>query len=185
MKTKQAFMVIGILAVPLTGTLFGQGKEVRVLLNNGQEIEGELLSVRDSSLVVSTLEDFDPDDQVAQTRGIITLGNQEILRVVLKGESKILKGMGLGTLIGGGFGAALGFASGDDPPGWFSLTAGEKSVAGGIVFGAVGFIIGTVAGLASSSRDKIVEPLPDQDFSSLRPFAKFPEKEPEFLKQIR
>lgn len=183
--TKRALTVIGLVAALLPIALFGQGKGVKVLLNNGQEIEGELLSVRDSSLVISTLEDSDIKDLSTQTAGLIAVRNQDIFHVILKGRSNILKGMGLGTLIGGGFGGFLGLASGDDPPGWFSFTAGEKAAMGAIAFGAVGFLVGTIAGVASSSGDEIVEPLLNQDFSSLRPIARFPDKEPEFLKKIK
>ena len=120
-----------------------------------------------------------------QSAGIIAVRNEEILHVVIKGKSNVLKGMGLGTLIGAGGGALLGFASGDDPPGWFSFTAGEKAEMGAVGLGAVGLVVGTVVGVASSSRDKIVEPLLDQDFSSLRPVARFSKEEPELLKKIK
>ncbi len=185
MPKKLVFAVIGLLLTYPMDCILAQGADVVLLVKSGEEISGELLSVRDSSLIISTLEDADIKELSTQRAGILAVRNEEVFHVVIKGKSNILKGMGLGTLIGGGFGGFLGLASGDDPPGWFSMTAGEKAAVGAIAFGAVGFLVGTIAGVASSSGDEIVEPLLNQDFSSLKPVAKFSEKEPEFLKKIR
>ncbi len=59
------------------------------------------------------------------------------------------KGAGNGFLIGGAIGFVLGLASGDDPPGWFSFTAGEKAAIGAVAFGFIGAVIGSIAGAAS------------------------------------
>ena len=64
-------------------------------------------------------------------------------------QSHALMGAGIGGLVGAGTGVILGFASGDDPQGWFALwshTAKEKARINGIGFGALGLIIGAVVG---------------------------------------
>jgi hypothetical protein len=162
-----------------------EGAEVVLLLNNGQEIKGELVSVRDSAVVISTIEDIDEKELASQTASISVIKNQEILHVTVKGKSNLLKGMGLGTLIGVGSGALLGLASGDDPPGWFSFSAGEKAAALGILLGGAGFIVGTIAGVISSKGSKEIEPLPDLDFSSLKSVARYPAGEPGYLREIK
>jgi hypothetical protein len=162
-----------------------RGADVILLLKTGQEISGELVSVRDSSLVISTIEDANENDLLTQTAGIIAVRNEEILHVVIKGKSNVLKGMILGTLAGVGFHAVLGLAIGANPLKAYFTDADPVAREAGMTYGAVGLLLGTVVGAASSSRDRLVEPLPDQDFSSLRPIARFPEEEPEFLKKIK
>lgn len=57
------------------------------------------------------------------------------------------QGLGIGLLAGGAAGMVIGFADGDDDPHQFmSMTASEKAVLGGAVFGALGGMVGLVAG---------------------------------------
>jgi hypothetical protein len=56
------------------------------------------------------------------------------------------QGLGIGILAGGAAGMAIGFAQGDDPPGFMSMTASENAVFGGAIFGVLGGITGLVVG---------------------------------------
>lgn len=56
------------------------------------------------------------------------------------------QGLGIGLLAGGAAGMAIGFAAGDDPPGFMSMTASENAVLGGAVMGVLGGVAGLVAG---------------------------------------
>lgn len=56
------------------------------------------------------------------------------------------QGLGIGLLAGGAAGMAIGFAQGDDPPGFMSMTASENAVLGGAVLGVLGGITGLVVG---------------------------------------
>lgn len=163
-------------AVEVEGVLSGsrsEGAKVVLFLSDGQEVTGELLSVMDSALVISTVEGADGESLQTQSWSLLVVRNQEILYVVVKGESKVLKGMGIGFLAGATLGASIGLASGDDPKNqFFSFTAGEKAEMGGIAFGGIGWLVGTIAGIASSTRDKVVEPLENIGFSSLKPLAR-------------
>jgi hypothetical protein len=70
-------------------------------------------------------------------------------------------GLGLCFLIGGGSGAAIGFASGDD---WFGSAEGKVLFIGaglGIVGGLVGLLTGAHAGL-----DKTIQIEGKSDFKS-------------------
>jgi hypothetical protein len=69
-----------------------------------------------------------------------------------------LEGFGLGFLGGAAVGAVIGYADGDDEcdPNdghWclFTMTAGEKAVLGGAVFGVLGGALGGLIGLARGS----------------------------------
>ena len=56
------------------------------------------------------------------------------------------EGLFIGLLMGGVLGAVIGFAGGDDPLGWFSMTAGEKAAATGIGLGIIGGFSGLLGG---------------------------------------
>jgi hypothetical protein len=60
-----------------------------------------------------------------------------------------LRGFGYGLLAGGGGGAIIGYASGDDDPGFFTFTAEEKALIGAIAFGGMGAALGAVIGAAA------------------------------------
>jgi hypothetical protein len=160
------------------------GARIVLLLHNQQEIAGRLLSVRDSSLVISTNEEQDHHID-AQIADILVVENKYIQRVIIKGKSRVLKGMGLGLQSGAG----IGFASDDDSPdsrSW-QLTPEEKAkaVVAKILFGGAGMIIGGIVGAAASKADKAIDPAMNHDFSALKPLAQFPEKEPEYLSAVK
>ena len=139
------------------------GADVTILLSSGSKIHGELLSVRESALVISV-----PGiaQRLSHDTGerIEVIGNQEIKKVTINGGSKVLKGMGWGFVIGGGAGALIGLASGDDPPCnqdqficAFHLSAGQKALLGGVLGGGLGLLVGTIVGIASSSADTEID----------------------------
>jgi hypothetical protein len=123
-------------------------------------------------------------DLATRSATITVVKNQEILNVIIRGKSNVLNGMGQGILLGGAIGGLLGFASGDDESGILRFTAGQKALMFGSLLGATGLVIGTVGGIVTSTHDKIIEPLPNSDFSTLRPIARYRTVEPEFLLKI-
>jgi len=143
--------------------------KILLILKDGRQISRLLDSVSDSSLSIfekeTTLEG-------GHSEIISEVRSEEIHKIVFKGESKVLKGMGMGLLIGAGTGAVIGLASGDDQSGFFRFSAGEKALMGGIFFGGAGLLVGTVAGAATSTGDTEIEFFADQPFSLLKPFAR-------------
>lgn len=169
--------------VPIAA-LLGQGAGVTIIINDGRRLDGELLSVREGSIVLSKNEGLDDSDLALRSSAIVVVRNQEILDVIVHGKSNVLNSMGQGILIGGAIGGMIGFASGDDESGFIRFTAGQKALALGVVFAGSGFIIGIISGLVTSTSDSVIEPLPDSDFSTLRHIARYRTGEPEFLKRI-
>lgn len=175
---KRNFMILWVLITFFPFTVFSQGAIIKVLLKDGTTITGELLSVRENSLVVYT-KTYN-DSISAHLSDVSIIKNEEVLSVIQKGKSKISKGIGYGLLIGAGTGALIGFASGDDGGGFVSFSAGEKAVFGGVLLGSAGLIIGIIWGSISSTRDISVIPLPDNDYSILKIYSRYPQNEPEF-----
>jgi hypothetical protein len=93
------------------------------------------------------------DTLVLTTDTELTVAVADVVRLdVLRGrKSKTWAGAGIGFLVGGVAGFAIGLASGDDPPGWFSYTAEQKAVAGGVVLGLAGGLVGGIVGAVSKT----------------------------------
>ncbi len=142
------------------------GRVVRILFVDRKEMRGELIRVRESSLVL--LVPGRPD----QTPQELEIQRREIERVVVEGESKILQGMG--TAIAAGAGAVIGLTSGNDPPGTFiRLNVGDKALPGGILLGGAAIVVGTLAGILSSSSTEFLDLHRDEDFESLKQYSKY------------
>lgn len=67
-----------------------------------------------------------------------------------------LEGGGIGAGTGVALGIMIGFGSGDDPKGWFSLTAEEKAAILGIGLGATGGLVGAITGAIIGSKNIFV-----------------------------
>ncbi|MDZ7362980.1 MAG: hypothetical protein ONB46_20010 [candidate division KSB1 bacterium] len=145
-------------------------------LRNGRQMTGKLHSVSDSSVTIFFLE------ETASAVAIKTeVRNQEIAGAKLKGKSNILKGMGLGLLIGAGAGTAIGLiassAQADDPvEELFPSFVGINYAAYGVM---AGLAVGGLVGAATSTSSKDIEISPDRPFLFLQPLARHPERGPE------
>ena len=180
------FATIGFFLVLLKDQVAAQGANVIVFLNEGQQVGGELLAVRDTALLIDTLGGTGEATSVTQFAGLVRVGREAIQKVKVKGESFRLKGTLIGAAIGGTVGAVIGFASGDDPPGtMMRYTAGQKALLGGAVLGVIGVLVGGMSGVAWSSKDKEYDASMDESWVSLKAVARYQDKEPEFLQVIK
>ncbi len=162
------------------------GAHIVIRMTTGEEVEGVLLSVRQNALVVAALEEIEDKDSSEIMKYVRLLSTNDIQKVIVQGESKVLKGMGGGLLCGFIVGGMIGLAGGDDKPGGlFSMTAGQKAMAGGMGLGVVGAVVGTVVGVASSTADKTIDPLPGRDFSVLKVLARYKDVEPLWLQLMQ
>ncbi len=127
---------------------------VRLVGQSRQEV-GVLFAVTDSTLVLAPINGLKPMlqtiadqyggtlpplDSLSPTLGLRTYKYKQIDRLLLRRRGHALKGL----LIGIGVGMILGFADGDDPPSWFSFSAGEKAILFGILstpFGILGSLV--------------------------------------------
>ena len=89
----------------------------------------------------------------------MSIPSNSIKNIKFKRTASVGRGAAVGGVTGLFLGLIIGFASGDDqcPPNTFCIyesTAGEKALAGGLVLGAAGSIVGVIIG-ASSHTQKI------------------------------
>jgi len=147
------------------------GKELSIQKKDGVIIRGELIAVRKNSLLL---------DSLNLSENSIDIGDVSAITIINK--SQFWSGLGLGLAIGGGGGALIGLASGDDKPGWFSFTAGEKATILGLGFGAIGCVVGGIAGAIAGADEtiKIREPRDQKDIAKLldklRSVSRFPDE---------
>ena len=110
------------------------------LSQKGQKHKGQLLQLKDSSIVV----------QYWQEEKVIEIPVDEIKKLKFRRKGAIGLGAGIGAGAGILAGAIAGMADGDDPPPetWFefSSTAEEKATGGAITLGILGAATGSVIG---------------------------------------
>ena len=107
-----------------------------VELKNQDVVKGYLIQLKDDAIVIVENSSTEPET--------ISIANIEELKFRRKGKI----GMSLGIGAGAGLlaGAIVGYASGDDEPGFFSMTAEDKAIGSGILLLPVGAGIGAVVG---------------------------------------
>jgi len=110
---------------------------------NREPVEGRLLELKDSTVLVGWWE----------TGTVEEIQVKEVKRMKFRRKGAIGKGAAIGAGAGLALGLITGFASGDDEPGWFSMTAEEKSVGSAVLLTPVGAAVGAVVG---SARKKFV-----------------------------
>ncbi|MBE0571758.1 MAG: hypothetical protein IH618_09465 [Ignavibacteriaceae bacterium] len=157
------------------------GAEVTIILFNGEEVEGELLSVRDSALILCTEYGATEEELLNSVYPIILVKNNEIKELTFEGKSYVWTGIALGYLTGAVLGGFIVNSTTD-------LYGNEKDFA--IIVGAgIGSILGSVsggiAGYALSNKEFILEEIPTgYNFYILKDYTRYNDEEPEYLKVI-
>jgi hypothetical protein len=153
-----------------------KGSEIIVLRKNGTETSGNLLVVRQSSIL---LYNEDCNNGPIDISCVNEFNSSDIRKVIIPGESNVGLGVGIGLLLGTALavtGIMLGNESSD--PLNEGMTIGITLFAVGVTIAAAGIIIG----IASSTLDKIIEPFSEDDIKGLSLYSRYPQGEPEELK---
>jgi hypothetical protein len=146
-----ALIVVFLVALagtrPGFGTVRDHGKEISVQKRDGQVIKGELIAVKNTTLLI---------DSKASSENSIDFSDISSITIIKK--SQFLSGLGLGVLIGTVGGGWAGLLSGDsfDP----HLTAPQQAMIAGIGLGVIGGTIGGIVGAIAGADEtiKISEP---------------------------
>jgi hypothetical protein len=133
----------GILAVSSVGRVIRgngdadvwPGSRIRIRFG-GDTLVGRVASLSTDSLVL---------EMTGSTRVLSTADIRDV-QVSVGPQSRWAQGFLSGFALGGAGGALLGFASGNDKPGWFSMTSNEKAVFFGATFAFYGSLAGTITG---------------------------------------
>jgi len=148
-KLLSLFLVFSLLA--LSGNLYAKkhGVDVIVVKKDGQELQGELIAVKESSLLLM--------GYVSGRDVSIDIGDIKV--IMIKGKSRFLPGLQIGALVGGISGAIWCASLGAGGEAW----AGYVMVSG--LFAITGGLIGGLIGAAAGKGEKTIqiEGLPDND----------------------
>jgi hypothetical protein len=122
------------------------------------------------------------EDLAKLTYPISLFSNNEIQQLAIEGSDYIWTAIGIGALVGGGIGALIGSAAheGSDRYRGFTILGGM------ILGGSIGIVAGWIAGYSLSAEEYVMwEIPPDYSWSILKPLARYPDEEPEYLRSIK
>jgi hypothetical protein len=181
-------VILVSLVVPMN-QLLGQGRDVKVMLRNGGMIEGELLCVQDSSLLVGAAIELARENPSDPTAGVKRIPTSKVAVVTMEGSSYVLLGVGLGLVVGALAGGAIAASQIEEP-----RNLGEAVVmplgnamgigAGALIGGLGGMLLGGIIGGAASQSERNITQNSPGGMALLSQFAKYPDGEPEFLKAV-
>ena len=159
------------------------GAEITLSIKNGEEINGELLSVRDSTITLCTKHSATEEELAKLKYSITTVRNDEIQELTIEGSSYVWNGLFIGIGAGTGIGVIIGLIIEADSRGDFK---GYKTIGLGMIGFITGAIAGPLVGYSLSTEEFILQEIPpDYDFSLLKPLARYPDEEPEYLRAIK
>ncbi len=182
--TLLAFLSVGFDSRP------GEGREVEILLRDGSKITAEILSVRDSSIVVAHPTGLTEEELQRMDKVIAVLPYRNVLQVETPGSSYTLVGLGIGAAVGCATGCALGSSKSvnQDKNDTFGCNAAEEQAnntfAGAAIGTGVGALAGALIGGASSESAKQLVTPTQRDFRALTGVARYGAQEPGYLKAI-
>ena len=160
----------------------GVGVEVSLLLNNGSKYNGELLSVRDSTITLCTEYSAAEEELANLTYPVLLFSNDEIKELTIEGSNWVLEGMAAGAAVGAGIGALV--VQPDEYA--TSREEGLATLAGLVIGGCVGIATGLAIGYAISTDDYVLQEVPpNYNWSILKPLARYPDEEPEYIRVIK
>jgi hypothetical protein len=162
------------------------GAKVLIIMNNGEEYTGELLRVRDSTIILCKEYEASEEDLSDLVYPFYSLQNEDIKQIKLKGENHLVGGIVFGSL--GGIvaglmlGTAIAYGSSNSETSFTSATAGFLIAVG------IGILIGSTIGTSNTTYDEVVYEYayPEEyDFTKLNIYSRYGSKEPTYLKDIK
>ena len=165
------FLVVSILAFSVN--LFAKerkGADLIIQRTNGTQVRGELIAVKQTSLLL-----------LERESGVdVSVDIREIKLIEIVKKSKTLARGSIGLISGGMVGALFGFMKGDDPAGygtmwgkplWIEqgiLIAEEKALYYGILIGLSGAILGGIIGaLEGADKTILIEGKSDSEIKEI------------------
>jgi hypothetical protein len=151
------------------------GAEVFIVVNNGEEYTSELLTVRDSTIIVSNEYGLTEEELLQSAYQINIIGIHNIKSIWILGEDNLLIGLAIGV----GIGYALLRISASQEGEYKYYIAG---------LGLLSAVTGLLVGASTSRYDEEIynyKNPEDFDFTQLNIYSRYGGKEPEYLKEIK
>jgi len=165
--------------------------KVDILLADGATFTGEILALRDSSIVVAAPAGLAESALMSGTHSIVVLPHRQILSIQTAGSSYVLLGLASGCVAGCLVGAAIG--SGKEVEQKQNDTFGceknseevNNTSTGAVIGSLVGALVGLGVGNAASTKGQVLVSAAQRDFNALKGVTRYPATEPEYLKSIK
>jgi hypothetical protein len=181
-KTIVCCQILAALFLLLPGAR-GGGRYAEVFVANGSRYSGELLSVRDTAIVIGLVMDAPESVFMNDSTTVQVIGKSGIRLVQMEGKSYVLMGAGVGLLAGGGIGAAIGAGGRHDEGDVIGLGKAAEFVTGAAIGALGGLLLGLAVGGAASSKDVEFTNQRGESMDILRPYARYQFGEPAVLKR--
>ena len=176
MNQKIVLSFVGIMLIVCSNELLGQGAVIEVSLKDGRNFEGELVSVRESTLVIYTVELKAGEISAVQVQKYEIVPHELITRVTLttvvrdtgKAGLRVLK-----VLVGA---AAVSIV----------ISGGDRLGGGRLVDDRLVWDVYKKSVFNDSqSSERIINNPAKEDFSWLKSLARFSQDEPEYLQNVK
>jgi hypothetical protein len=178
--TLRKYSILALFLVP--EVMCGDGATVKLLLHSGEEVTGELLSVREHTLLLASVPGTSEAELEKYPETVVVTATEDIARVTIEGHSRVLAGMGIGFLGGLVIGAiAAPDPDVSDPTGLAETTSrGASALLGGVI----GLGVGLLVGAASSTGTEEFAASGKWSPTVLQRHCRYKEGEPEFMRGI-
>jgi len=169
------------------------GAKVLIMLSDGEEYTGELLTIRDSIMIMCERHNAREKDLADSVFSLFSLKNRDIRYIEIKGSGNALYGIIFGGVAGGLIGAAV-YKSEDEEEKKpdensfiFNFNINLDPVRGCCIGGFIGAIAGGIIGYNIKDDEPIYiyEKSDEYDFTQLNIYSRYGGEEPEYLKKIK
>ena len=153
----------------------GGGRDVLVAVGSLGCIQGELVEVGDTTLVIA-VENYDETDEGLKSGSLRVVPLRNIQWVVVRGQDHVVTAAGLGFLGGGIIGGLVGGVLADKPPGgsWGIPNQAAGALEGAGIGAVIGLGIGYGIGSAVSPEEMRLESGDPAFKEKLRTAARYP-----------
>ena len=174
-------------------TITEPGAKVLIMMSDGEEYTGELLTIRDSTMIVCERRNAREIDLADSVFSIFSLKNRDIRYIEIEGEGNALYGIIFGGITGGLIGAAVYKGKDeeekkpDENSFGFNFNFNFDPVTGCCIGGLVGALAGGIIGYNIKDDEPIYiyEKSDEYDFTQLNIYSRYGGEEPEYLKNLK
>ncbi len=193
MTNLEKLSLICIILLVASNMLFAGGREITVFTSSHQIVFGELLSARETGLVLTNVMDLSDTELGGHPEWIILVPVTEIDSIRAEGHSHVLAGLGIGAGAGLATGLIVGAAvsndvnhnSSDYVPVVTEMSAGMSGAAAAVLCLGGGIVLGTIVGAVASSGDIMIAKPDPTTLLSLRPDSRYALAEPAFISNVK